>query len=214
MPLNEKLTFEVISQDPQILLIPNFITEEEAAYLITKGAGLMQRSTVVCDDPAGCIDERRTSSSAHIGEDPYVEPIRDRARYFSRLRTCETIQVVHYYPGQEFRPHLDAFSASTKEGKKEIAIKGQRGATFLIYLNKPEGGGATVFPEAGLSVLPVPLAAVFWRHQRPDGSVDPKMLHGGAPVEAGEKWGVNVWLRLPVRRPGVQINAQLQPSAA
>jgi prolyl 4-hydroxylase len=168
----------------------------------------------VCDDPQGCVDPRRTSESAHLGEDPNVEPIRERARRFSRLRSCETLQVVRYYVGQEFRPHLDGFNADTKEGKRELKRGGQRGATFLVYLDKPEAGGATVFPEAGLSVLPIPRAAIFWRHQLPNGKLDPRMLHGGAPVERGTKRAVNVWLRLPRVRPGVQINSQLTPAGA
>jgi prolyl 4-hydroxylase len=205
------MNFEVLHRDPLILLIPEFVTQAEAQYLMAKGDQMMQRSTVTCDDPNGCIDERRTSESAHIGYDPYVEPIRQRAREFARLSTCETLQVVRYKPGQEFKPHYDQFDVKTAQGAREIRTNGQRGATFLVYLNEPQAGGATVFPEAGLSVLPMARAAVFWRHQLPSGTSDPKTLHGGAPVTAGIKYALNVWLRLPRSRGRVQINPQLTP---
>src|SRR5208337_3186033 len=134
--LRDGMKFEVLCRDPQILLVPDFVSEHEAQYLMAAGDRVMQRSTVVCDQPGGCVDPRRTSESAHLGDDPAIEPIRDRARYFSRLRSCETLQVVRYYPGQEFKPHLDGFDIATKEGKREIREKGQRGATFLVYLNE------------------------------------------------------------------------------
>jgi prolyl 4-hydroxylase len=207
--------FEILCRDPQILLIPDFVSAEEARYLIEVGDQRMGRSMVVCDEPGGCVDARRTSESAHLGNDPNVEQIRDRARWFSRLSNCETIQVVRYKVGQEFQPHMDQFDARTKEGAKTIREGGQRGATILVYLNEPEAGGATVFPKAGLSVLPIARAAIFWRHQLPNGQDDPRTLHGGAPVRAGTKYAANLWLRLPKKQPertaAVQINPQLTP---
>jgi len=207
------MNYEILHRDPLIILIPEFVSEKEAQYLMSAGDRLMQRSTVVCDDPDGCVDPRRTSESAHLREDANVEPIRQRARDFSRLQTCETIQVVRYRVGQEFKPHLDQCHPSTKEGAREIRTGGQRGATFFVYLNEPEAGGATVFPAAGLSVLPKARAAVFWRHQLPSGATDTRTLHGGARVVRGKKYGANIWLRQPKLPAGMQINAQLQPQA-
>lgn len=207
------MNFEVLHRDPLILFIPEFVSAEEAAYCIAAGDRAMERSKVVCNDPNGCIDARRTSESAHLGLDPLVEPIRQRAREFSRLATCETLQVVRYDVGQEFKPHLDQFDTSTDVGKREVRSGGQRGATFLVYLNEPAAGGATVFPEVGLSVLPKARAAVFWRHQLPNGRTDPRTLHGGAPVTRGRKYAMNCWLRLPQQPAGTQINPQLQPRA-
>jgi prolyl 4-hydroxylase len=208
------MNVEVLCTEPQILLVHDFVTEAEAAYLIAAGEKRTQRSTVVCDKPGGCVDAQRTSDSAHLGDDPNVEPIRQRAREFAGLQTCEPAQIVRYFVGQEFRPHLDAFDAGTKEGAREIRMNGQRGATLLVYLKCPDGGGATVFPKAGLSVLPIARAAIYWRHHLPNGQLDPRALHGGAPVTAGTKVAANLWLRLPRPRLGVQINRQLTPATA
>jgi prolyl 4-hydroxylase len=70
---------------------------------------------------------------------------------------------------------------------------GQRVATILMYLNTPDGGGATTFPDVGLEVTPVKGNAVFFTYDRPH--PDTKTLHGGAPVTAGIKWAATKWLR-------------------
>jgi prolyl 4-hydroxylase len=70
---------------------------------------------------------------------------------------------------------------------------GQRVGTLVMYLNTPEGGGATTFPEVGLEVAPVRGNAVFFSYTRAHPGT--KTLHGGAPVLAGEKWVATKWLR-------------------
>jgi prolyl 4-hydroxylase len=65
--------------------------------------------------------------------------------------------------------------------------------TLVMYLNTPQQGGATVFPDAGLEVAPVRGSAVFFSYDRPHAIT--KTLHGGAPVLAGEKWVATKWMR-------------------
>jgi len=65
--------------------------------------------------------------------------------------------------------------------------------TFLIYLNTPLAGGATTFPDAGVTVHAVAGHAVFFAYPLP--TPQTKTLHGGAPVTAGEKWVATKWLR-------------------
>ena len=74
-----------------------------------------------------------------------------------------------------------------------LARGGQRVGTLVIYLNTPELGGGTVFPDVGLEVAPVKGNAVFFSYDRPHAST--RTLHGGAPVLAGEKWVATKWLR-------------------
>ena len=77
-----------------------------------------------------------------------------------------------------------------------LARGGQRVGTLVIYLNEPQGGGATTFPEAGLEVAPIKGQAVFFSYDRAHPSTG--TLHGGAPVLAGEKWVATKWLRQSV----------------
>ena len=62
-----------------------------------------------------------------------------------------------------------------------------------MYLNTPEGGGATTFPDVGLEVSPVRGNAVFFSYDRPH--ISTRTLHGGTPVIEGAKWVATKWLR-------------------
>lgn len=72
---------------------------------------------------------------------------------------------------------------------------GQRIATLIMYLNDVEAGGSTVFPEVGLDVLPRRGNAVYFAYCTETGVLDPRSLHGGSPVGAGEKWIATKWFR-------------------
>jgi prolyl 4-hydroxylase len=65
--------------------------------------------------------------------------------------------------------------------------------TVVMYLNTPEQGGGTTFPELGLEVAPIKGNALFFSYDRPHPST--RTLHGGAPVLAGEKWVATKWMR-------------------
>lgn len=184
-----------LSSDPEVLLMYDFVSEEEARDLIEAANALFKRSSTVCDDPEGCAVVERTSSSAAVPKSVTTDAVQMRGRELTMLPVAETVQVVRYEPGQEYKPHLDAFDWSN--GKHALAQYDgrQREATILVYLDAPEAGGETVFPELGLRVAPIPRAALFWRNVRPDGSIDRRTLHGGAPVMRGVKYAANLWFR-------------------
>jgi prolyl 4-hydroxylase len=203
---------ERICADPEVLFVTGFVSEAEADDLMWAANGRFDRSTTVCDKPDGrCTVADRSSSSAVLPATSITEAVRGRGRTFAATTSkaacgpqrhdsgapmAEELQIVRYHPGQEYRPHHDAFDDS-EGGRQAKAMYGgrQREATILIYLNCPEEGGETVFPTLGLSVAPVPRAAVFWRNLYPDGSIDHRLLHGGAPVRRGVKYAANLWLR-------------------
>jgi prolyl 4-hydroxylase len=62
----------------------------------------------------------------------------------------------------------------------------------VIYLNEPEEGGGTSFPEARLRIQPRKGNAVFFSYAQPQAHTP--TLHGGDPVR-GEKWIATKWLR-------------------
>jgi len=78
----------------------------------------------------------------------------------------------------------------------------RRVATFFVYLNDvPTGrGGSTRFPllknEEGhvLTVQPVRGSAVIWSNITLDGEIDPRVVHEGVAITAGEKYGMNIWI--------------------
>ena len=106
----------------------------------------------------------------------------------------EPLQIVRYFPGQHFVPHMDWIDEYTQE---EF---GGRVITVLIYLQACKEGGATSFPVLEKTVPPVRGTALFWYncHSTNDArnniSVDERLLHAGEPVIAGEKMVAVTWV--------------------
>ena len=146
----------VVSWNPRIFYIPGFLSDAEADHLMamSKGRGL-SRSTVVGEESkeTGKRDEVsnvRTSTGVFLSstEDPLLQALDGRLARYSRIppENGEAMQVLHYDPGQLYRPHLDAFDTPTLGGANGRG--GQRAATVLMYLGDVEEGGETHFPKA------------------------------------------------------------------
>ena len=67
--------------------------------------------------------------------------------------------------------------------------------TILAYINDDMTGGGTSFPKLKLRVQPVKDAAVMWYNVGLNDIEDHRTLHGGDPVEFGEKFAINIWQR-------------------
>ena len=92
----------------------------------------------------------------------------------------EPMVLLHYQPGQEYRPHRDYLPTATLAADQPGA--GQRTATLCCYLSGVEAGGGTAFPAADLVVEPRIGRAVIFRNSDEDGRPDPDSLHAGLPV--------------------------------
>jgi prolyl 4-hydroxylase len=185
---------------PRIVLFGNFMSPEECDELIEASRLKLQRSTVVnAETGAYDVHPHRTSSGTHF-ERGETELIRRLERRIGELieypvENGEPIQILHYLPGAEYKPHHDYFDAAQPGSEKVMATGGQRVATLVMYLNDVEAGGSTVFPSIGLDVLPRKGSAVYFAYTTDSGETDPRTLHGGSPVTAGEKWIATKWLR-------------------
>ena len=104
-------------------------------------------------------------------------------------------QVMHYSVGQEFRPHHDFLDPQQPGPAADIARRGQRIGTFLLYLNGDFEGGETEFPRAGISNRGDTGDALFFTNVTRDGRPDPLTLHAGLPPTRGEKWILSQWIR-------------------
>ena len=103
------------------------------------------------------------------------------------------VAVVRYREGGQYLPHYDYFDPSEAGTPALLSRGGQRVATLIIYLQSPEAGGATVFPDLKMEVAPQRGHAVFFSY--PQAHPASLSLHGGAPVLQGEKWIATKWLR-------------------
>ena len=64
-------------------------------------------------------------------------------------------------------------------------------ATFFspFQMSNVEQGGATVFPQLGISLWPKKGAAVFWYNLHKNGEGDVLPRQAACPVLKGPKWG-------------------------
>ena len=106
--------------------------------------------------------------------------------------SSEPFQIGFYPPGGFYEQHYDAFT--DEKGFKENLILdgslvGNRIATLMFYLSGTVDGGATVFPNLGVSIFPTKGSAVFWYNLNKDGSLSEKSLHAACPTIFGIKCG-------------------------
>ncbi|MEO6018503.1 MAG: 2OG-Fe(II) oxygenase, partial [Polaromonas sp.] len=95
--------------------------------------------------------------------------------------------------GAQYKPHYDYFDPGEPGTPAILRRGGQRVASLIMYLREPAEGGATVFPDIDVRVKPLRGSAVFFSY--PQAHPCSLTLHGGEPVQAGEKWIVTKWLR-------------------
>src|ERR1700733_1510338 len=110
-------------------------------------------------------------------------------------RCLEETNVLHYAQGQEFGRHYDFFAPDNPAFEQEVASKGQRAGTFLIYLNDGFEGGETEFPKLGWRYKGLPGDALYFRNVLPSGAPDTQTLHAGIAPIKGEKWLLSQWIR-------------------
>jgi prolyl 4-hydroxylase len=191
---------------PRVVLFGGLLSAQECDEMVRLARPKVTRSTVV-NAATGAYDvhEARTSRGTYFerGENELVRRIEARIAELTSLPVehGEPIQILHYLPGAEYKPHYDYFDPKQSGNEKVLAMGGQRIATLVMYLNDVEAGGSTVFPEIGLDVLPQKGNAVFFAYSSERGELDSRTLHGGSPVARGEKWIATKWIRVgPYRR--------------
>jgi prolyl 4-hydroxylase len=183
---------------PRVVVFGDLLADDECEALVAAAAKRLARSLTVETQTGGeTLNVDRTSDGMFFerGENEIVARIEQRIAHLLRwpLAFGEGLQVLRYAPGAQYRPHYDYFDPAEPGTPTILRRGGQRVGTLVMYLQEPERGGATVFPDIGLEVAPKRGTAVFFSYERPDPGT--RTLHGGAPVLAGEKWVATKWLR-------------------
>ena len=185
-------------QRPRVVVFGGLLADDECAGLMALAEPRLLRSETVDNATGGSeVNAARTSDGMFFerGEAPLIATLEQRIAELLRwpVNHGEGLQILRYRPGAEYRPHHDYFDPSHPGTAQILQRGGQRVGTLVMYLNTPEGGGATTFPDVGLEVAPVRGNALFFSYDR--AHPDTGTLHGGAPVTAGEKWVATKWLR-------------------
>ena len=183
---------------PRVIVFGGLLSEAECDQIISLARPRMARSETVDNRTGGSeVNAARTSRGMFFerGETGVIDRVERRiaALLSWPVENGEGLQVLHYTPGAEYKPHYDYFDPAHPGSTPILKRGGQRVGTLVMYLNTPTKGGGTTFPDVGVEVAPIKGNAVFFSYDR--AHVDTKTLHGGAPVVEGEKWVATKWLR-------------------
>lgn len=199
-------SIEILSEDPLVYQIDNFISFSECKRIIDWAANeqngdstaeffepskeTFQRNGTRNSDTAWCIHpscQQVTYNFTRRLEDWWGIP---SSHY-------EHLQILRYRPGQYYRRHHDG---------QRVPYAGRRLFTAYLYLQEPLEGGETEFPELSIKVKPRAGRLVVWPNYRltQDSDVasrdilsiviEEKTDHEAKTVLKGIKYGMNVWV--------------------
>ena len=187
--------FKVPAPGVEMYVLRDFLTDKECSALVALIDEGREPSRLLAHtgDP-----EFRTSESCNL--DPAHPGVRAVERKIAQVigldPACgETIQGQRYAVGQQFKPHHDFFHTDQAYWPEMERSGGQRTWTAMVFLNAPEAGGQTAFPDAGIKVAPRPGNLLAWNNLDAKGEPNPYTLHQGCPVMAGAKYVITKWFR-------------------
>lgn len=185
---------QVISQNPPIFCVPDFLTAAECDFLVCVAQDCFTRAPVV-GKGAGEVSKERTSSTCYLAREDLPEYLRKISLLTGKpIEHCELPQVGRYYPSEEYKSHFDAFDLSNEDGKRFASNGGQRVVTVLTYLNDVPQGGHTAFPALNMEVTPKKGMALVFFPATVDGLLDRNALHAAMPA-VDVKYVSQVWIR-------------------
>jgi len=178
-----------------LFVLPGFLSRRECKRLVR----VIERKIGPSELFRGTeIDGFRTSSTHFFDRgDPETLALESRIDGLLGLdhSFAEVTQGQRYLAGQQFKHHYDYFTITESYWAQEKRRGGQRSWTAMVYLNEPDGGGATDFPELGLSVAPGAGTLLTWNNMDRAGLPNPATLHAGMPVQRGSKYVITQWYR-------------------
>lgn len=194
-------TPETLRESPRIETIEKFAPPAACDWLIMQARDRLSRATIYDRVTGGSTeDSRRTNSQCDLdvqslGVLTFVLRARIGAITGRRERAMEIPKVLHYLPGQTFAKHFDYLDPEEASYAAELAARGQRTHTFLIYLNDGFEGGETEFPLLGISHKGAKGDGLLFANTDVDGRPDESTMHTGLPPTSGEKWVFSQWIR-------------------
>lgn len=191
----------VVSQRPYVLICDGFVSPAVCDWLIARARPHLAPARVYdLNTGEGRIEDIR-SNTGHAfdlaGTDMVLVLLRERIARLAGLPVAgfEPSQVLRYTPGQSFDWHVDFLDPATPGHRGDLARRGQRIATCLVWLDDDHDGGETAFSAPDLKLRGRKGDAILWANVTPDGRADPLSRHAGLPPTQGEKWVLSQWMR-------------------
>jgi hypothetical protein len=192
---------ELLRESPRVQVFRQFLPATACDWLIEQARNGLSRATIYDKRTGGhTADGRRTNSQCDLGvENSGILTFVLRARIGAITGrpelAMEIPKVLHYQPGETFAEHYDYLTPDEPAFAQELAMRGQRAQTFLVYLNDGFEGGETAFPELGLTFKGEKGDALLFSNLDESGAIDPRTRHAGLPPTSGEKWLFSQWIR-------------------
>lgn len=191
----------IVSERPHVLICDGFVSPAVCDWLVERARPHLAPARVYdLDTGEGRIEDIRTNT-AHAFDlsqtDMVLVLLRERIARLAGLPVAgfEASQVLRYIPGQQFDWHVDFLDSATPGHRDDLARRGQRIATCLVWLDDDHDGGETAFSAPDLKLRGRKGDAILWANVTPDGRADPLSRHAGLPPTRGEKWVLSQWMR-------------------
>jgi hypothetical protein len=187
-----------ICEAPRIRAVEKFVPVVVCDWLMARGHGKYKPSMMFDGQKSNFLASRTCSDFKFdiIEADCVLQVVRERVAAITGMPTAtfEPPQIFHYALGQEIKPHYDALRLGDQGYGQSGDYKGDRVATFLLYLNDDYDGGELEFPKVGLRHRGKAGDGVFFAHIDEQGVPDRKSLHAALPITRNEKFILSQWI--------------------
>lgn len=187
-----------ICEAPRIRAVDKFMPVAVCDWLMARGQGKYQASMMFDGKKSNFLASRTCSDFKFdiVEADCILQVVRERVAAITGMPTVafEPPQIFHYALGQEIKPHYDALRLGDQGYGQSGDYKGDRVATFLLYLNDDYDGGELEFPKVGLRHRGKAGDGVYFAHIDEHGVPDRQSLHAALPVTRNEKFILSQWI--------------------
>jgi len=189
-----------LSSSPLIRSYPQFVTARMCHWFIERARGRLSRALVyeaISREVVARPTRTNTAAIFNLADTDFVfvlAQLRMSASLGVPLRHFEAVTVLHYDVGEEITEHYDFIDPELPNYTQEIAEKGDRVVTFLVYLNDDYDAGETAFPRVGIDHKGRRGEGVFFVNAQ-GGRADTRTLHAGRTPGGGDKWIISQFVR-------------------
>ena len=181
----------------EIKLINNFLTKEEIDIILNDCKEFSKSTVVNRYNNGSSVSNQRTSTTCFFDNNCQSKKlIYDKLKKLGLNNKIESLQLTKYDQNQFYKSHYDFFE---KEDIEKLNFK-QRLYTIFVYIKNADKGGETYFEKLDKKFKPQEGSAILWPNCYKKYSNDTdyicfdQSLHGGLPVDKGQKIGLNIWL--------------------
>lgn len=189
----------VLWESPRVRMSEGFAPPGVGEWIIAQVRGRMRQALMYHGDlKQEVVDPHRSCSDFEfdlIGSDLILILVRNRIAAVTGLpiAAMEPPRVFHYALGQDIKPHYDRLNDGISDYARS-GYKGDRIATFLLYLNDDFDGGELEFPLVDQRFKGKAGDALYFAHVDQAGARERLSLHAGLPIRRGEKYVLSQWI--------------------